>query len=123
MVNPDGLVASHGESVILNRLTAAVYNPDDDLDHAASTSTNLTIKAVCSLPSEKELRSFQGRQRMPTLRLTVLHDLDILSNRNGRPDRVSRGGYLYEVEEVRNDFHPFVGVPKKTVYLVPLPGR
>lgn len=122
MVSPDLLVAAHGESVDLLRVTAAVFT-DDNLDEANSTVTTTSIKAIASLPSEKELRSFQGRQKIPTLRLTVATATDIRSDRLGRNDRVRRGGVLYEVAEVRNDRHPLVGVTKKTVYLVPIPGR
>jgi hypothetical protein len=49
--------------------------------------------------------------------------VDIQPTRNGRQDRVTRGGVKYEVVEVRPDRHPFVGAEKKTVFLAPDPGR
>ena len=122
MVNPDLLVAAKGESVSLIHVTVAVYD-GDDFDDENSTIPTTPILAIVSLPSEKDLRAFQGRQALPTLRLTVLSTTDIKADRPGRNDRIERDGHLYQVEEVRSDRHPFVGVPKKTVFLTPLPGR
>lgn len=122
MVSPDSIVAAHGELVDLVRVTAPLF-ADDSFDEANSRIETVRIPAVVSMPSEKALRAFQGRNRIPTLCMTVSSGVDVRSDRPGRPDHVRRGGILYQVEEVRNDTHPFAQLRKKTVYLAQLPGR
>lgn len=119
-VTPDGLVARHGESVTHSVVTTAAYDSVGAFDEAASTIATATLKAIVSQPSSREQQlRYQGQA---DLRLTVPSGTDVSAQRAGRPDRFLVRGQRYEVLEVRQDKHPFVGtgVPKTTVVLTRL---
>lgn len=121
-MNPDALVASHGEDVTLSRVTTAVYNAHNELDVDASTIETPTIKAIFSQPREQDLLQLQGREARRALRATVASTTDVQRSRPGRPDEITRAGITYRVVEVNDDQHPSLGARKKTVLLEELPG-
>lgn len=123
MTDPDALVERHGETVTLERVTDAVFDNHDELDESASTIEQISIKALISQPTEKEMSRLEGKASMQTLKATVASSVDIQSDRTGGGDKVIRDGTRYKVAEVRADRHPMVDIEKKTVFLDPRPGR
>lgn len=123
MTNPNSIVGSVGEQVDLIRVTDAVFDNYDELDEPNSTIETVSIDAVVSQPTERDLTRIEGRVEAPTIKLTVDSNTDIEEDRLGRPDRIRRGGKLYEVAEVTRDSHPLVDAEKTTVICEALPGR
>lgn len=123
MTSPNAMVEAYGESVTLERVTNAVFDDNRELDPAASTIESVTIEMFVSSPSEEDIVRAEGRVSLPTLKGTVDSSIDIQADRRGRPDRITRGGTTYSVDEVRSDTHPMLDLEKQTVLLGPLPGR
>lgn len=123
MTSPDELVAEHGESVTLERVTSAAYDANDVLDESASTIETPSISAVFSSPSEQDQVRTEGRVGVAELKATVPSSVDVSTQREGRRDRIVRNGTPYEVIDVAVDEQPFVGVQKQTIMLRQLDGR
>lgn len=122
-MDPNKAVEKYGEPVTLERVTDAVYDDKHEFDESASTIESVTIDALVSQPSERDITRLEGRVPQPTLKLTVDSGIDISGAREGRSDRITRNGITYKVGEVRSDNHPMVDFEKQTVILEPLPGR
>jgi hypothetical protein len=123
MTNPDALVAAHGETVTLERITDAVFDDYDELDESASTIETVEINAFVSRPSEEESSRLEGKASFDRLKITVDSSVDIDSQRTGGADEVVRNGDRYKVAEVIDDTHPMTGIRKKSAILEPRPGR
>lgn len=123
MTNPDELVDAHGEEVTLEHVTDAQYDDNDVLDESASTIETETVSMIVSSPSEQDQIRLEGRVGTAELKGTVKSSVDVSTQREGRRDRIQRGGEWYDVIDVADDTHPFVGTPKQTVMLRQLDGR
>lgn len=123
MTDPDELVGEHGEQVTLERVTDAVYDANDVLDESASTIETPTIRAIFSSPSEQDQVRTEGRVGVAELKATVKSSVDVSTQREGRRDRIVRGGTTYEVIDVQADSHPFADAKKQTIMLRQLDGR
>jgi hypothetical protein len=123
MTNPDALVAAHGETVTLERVTDAVFDDYDELDDSASTIESVQIKAFVSRPSEEESSRLEGKASFDRLKITVKSGVDIESQREGGSDEIVRNGTRYKVAEIIDDTHPMTGIRKKSAILEPRPGR
>lgn len=123
MTNPNTMIEANGEQVTLERVTNAVFDTYDEFDESASTIEQVTLDAVLSEPSERDVVRAEGRGEVASLKASVDSSIDIDEARDGRADRIKARGKWYKVGEVKHDTHPMMDIEKKTVILQPLPGR
>lgn len=119
----DPLVKAHGVDVSILRVTNATYDAWDTLDPATMTTQAETVKAILSQRVKGWEWTDGGRINRPTLVITVPSGTDLKADREGRADRVTIDGLVYEVREVREQTHPFTKTKKLSASLVYLPKR
>lgn len=125
MTDPDSLIRANGEDIDLNRVDvgSATLNSNNELDPSQTTTTTVTVPAIVSDVSRKDLIRLEGRVDNPDLKISVPSDTDISATRDFRADRVDVRGTVYEVAEVRQVTHPFASAEKLTAICEALPGR
>lgn len=119
----DPIVKAQGVDVSILRVTNATYDAWDTLDPATMTTATETVKAIVSQNVKGWEWVDSGRIQRPACVITVPSGTDLKAEREGRADRVTINGVLFEVREVRDQTHPFTKHKKLSASLIALPKR
>lgn len=119
-MDPDTLVATHGDPVTITRVVSATVGQDGV---SAVTREFEHTLAVLSSPTDDDTQRPEGRSNQGDLTATVQSETDVAVERQGGRDRVIEGHVnpataedvdAYSVVEISDDTHNFANIRKVT---------